>query len=137
MTTDCRQRWRAKCNHVRTGGLLTTPPPTTMIMPESNTTTIVFTTSVTTIARLNFGIRNWQNYDLVNHADSGDIKVSVPLPGNSISKFSRLFENAWVALICENVSFSKSYPLRKRRRKILKMDFRFSFPRKLVRVWYH
>ena len=41
MTTYCRQRWRAKCNHVRTGGLLTRPPP------ESNS--IVFTSSFTTI----------------------------------------------------------------------------------------
>ena len=49
ITTDCRRRWRAKCNHVRTGGLLTTPLPTTMIMAESSTTSIVFTTSVTTI----------------------------------------------------------------------------------------
>ena len=49
ITTDCRRRWRAKCNHVRNGGLLTTPLPTTMIMAESSTTSIVFTTSVTTI----------------------------------------------------------------------------------------
>ena len=45
MTLDCRQKWRAICNHVRNGGLLTTPPPTTMILPESNTTSIVWTTS--------------------------------------------------------------------------------------------
>ena len=49
MTTDCKQKFRATCNHVRTGALLTTPPPTTTIMPESSTTSIVFTTSVTTI----------------------------------------------------------------------------------------
>ena len=53
MTRDCRQRWRAKCYHVRTGGLLTSPPPTTMIMPESNTTTIVITTSGTTLENQN------------------------------------------------------------------------------------
>ena len=41
MTTYCKQRWRAKCNHVRTGGLLSPPPP------ESNS--IVFTSSFTTI----------------------------------------------------------------------------------------
>ena len=103
MTTDCRQRWRAKCNHVRTGGLLTTPPPTTMIMPESNTTSFVFTTSVTTIARLNSGIRKRHNLfvwaffvskngsDSMNHADTGDIKVLNRFPGNSISKFSTNF----------------------------------------------
>ena len=44
-TIECRQQWRAKCSHVRNGGLLTTPPPTTMIMPESNTTSILWTTS--------------------------------------------------------------------------------------------
>ena len=44
-TKNCKQKWRAKCNHVRNGGLLTNPPPTTMIMPESNTTSIVWTTS--------------------------------------------------------------------------------------------
>ena len=49
MTRDCREKWRAKCHHVRHGGLLTNPPPTTMIMPESNTTSIVWTTSATTI----------------------------------------------------------------------------------------
>ena len=53
MTRDCRERWRAKCYHVRTGGLLTSPPPTTMIMPESNTTTIVITTSGTTLENQN------------------------------------------------------------------------------------
>ena len=52
-TTDCRQQWRARCYHVRNGGLLTSPPPTTMIMPESNTTSIVWTTSATTIVEMN------------------------------------------------------------------------------------
>ena len=51
MTTHCRHKWRAKCNWVRNGGLLTSPPPTTMIMPESNTTSIVWTTSATTIVK--------------------------------------------------------------------------------------
>ena len=45
MTRDCRQKWRAKCHHVRNGGLLTIPPPTKMIMPESNTISSVRTTS--------------------------------------------------------------------------------------------
>ena len=45
MTTDCMQRWKAKCDRVCTGGLLTTPPPNN----NSVTTSIVFTTSVTTI----------------------------------------------------------------------------------------
>ena len=48
MTLDCRQKWRAICNHVRNGGLLTTPQPATMILPESNTTSIVWTTSACT-----------------------------------------------------------------------------------------
>ena len=47
MTSVCMQRWRAKCFHVRNGGLLTSPPPTTMILSESNTTSIVYTTSAT------------------------------------------------------------------------------------------
>ena len=41
---DCDKRWRAKCNHVRTGGMLTTHSP----MSASNTTSIVYTTSATT-----------------------------------------------------------------------------------------
>ena len=41
---DCHQRWKAKCNHVRTGGMLTTHSP----MSASNTTSIVYTTSATT-----------------------------------------------------------------------------------------
>ena len=44
MLFDCSQRWRAYCNHVRTGGMLTTHSP----MSESNTTSIVYTTSATT-----------------------------------------------------------------------------------------
>ena len=56
MTTDCRQKWRAKCYHVRNGGLLTSPPPTTMIMPESNTTSIVWTTSATKIVNPEGGL---------------------------------------------------------------------------------
>ena len=39
---DCHQKWKAKCNHVRTGGMLTTHSP------MSNTTSIVYTTSATT-----------------------------------------------------------------------------------------
>ena len=37
--------------------------------------------------------------------------------------------------ICQN--FPTSCPLPKRLRKNLKMNFRFSLPRKLVRVWFH
>ena len=115
MTTDCRQRWRAKCNHVRTGGLLTTPPPTTMIMPESNTTSIVFTTSVTTIARLNSGIRNRQFFCMgvffvsINESDSVRNQNFGSIPWEFDFQISpRIFKNAWVALIYVGVSFSKS-----------------------------
>ena len=70
------------------------------------------------MCRLNSGIKDRLNFfawaiyifqkivsDSVNHADSGDIKIFVQFPGNSISK---IFENAWVAPIFVGVQFSKS-----------------------------
>ena len=47
--------------------------------------------------------------DSVNHADSGDIKVLVSFPGNSILNFFLIFKNAWVALICVG-DFGSKYP---------------------------
>ena len=62
------------------------------------------------IARLNSGIKSRNNFfvwaifliqkvgtNSVIYADSGDIKILVQFPGNSILK---IFENAWVASIC-------------------------------------
>ena len=70
------------------------------------------------IVRLNSGIRTQHNFsvwaiflfqklatDSVNCADSGDIKLLVWFPGNSILKFSIIFENAWVAPKCVGVTF--------------------------------
>ena len=81
----------------------------------------------TPMHRLNSGIRNRHNFflwpiylfqkvvtDSVNHADSGDIKVFVQFPGNSISK---ILQNFWkcvggaymrgcsILKITKNVSF--------------------------------
>ena len=97
MTTDCRQKWRAKCNHVRHGGLLTNPPPTTMILPESNTTSIVWTTSATTIVNpeenvsknpfklANGSEKSLKNYNYIKM----DIFSSENVPG--LDKISVLF----------------------------------------------
>ena len=49
MKLYCITEWRAKCHHVRNGGLLTVPPQTTIIIPESNTTEYVFTTGTTVL----------------------------------------------------------------------------------------
>ena len=79
-TTDCRQKWRAICYHVRDGGLLTTPPPRTMIWPENNTTSIVWTTSATTIVEINAATEF--NYspeaDAIRKCDEADRTGDIP-----------------------------------------------------------
>ena len=42
------------------------------------------------------------------YADSGNKKILVQFPGNSILKFFKISKNAWVASICVGFWFSKS-----------------------------
>ena len=71
------------------------------------------TSNMDSIIRLNSGTKNRNNFfvwaifliqklgiNSVIYADSGDTKILVQFPGNSILK---IFENAWVALICVGV----------------------------------
>ena len=73
------------------------------------------------MTRLNFGLTNWNNFfawaiflikkvrtNSVIYADSGDIKILVRFPGNSILKIFENFENAWVGRISVGNSLLKS-----------------------------
>ena len=103
MTTDCRQKWRAKCNHVRNGGLLTNPPPTTMIMPESSTTSSVRTTSAATIVNSEENLPKNRSISVKTPRDNFlaiGFLWGLCVPGAGLLALGTIFFAIWTLLCC-------------------------------------
>ena len=78
----------------------------------------------------NFNPRNFQFLDSFSFKN---IFAPSPITTTLVSKDAEFSCASFH--ICQK--FAASCPLPKRPRKNLKMNFRFSLPRKLVRVWFH